>query len=346
MPTDAMNNEFVSYLPDNYHEIFAVALLGYGEILKTKLDSEEERRAATTRAERRRNLMTEDGGLGVPVEVLRNPEAIRAYLQSEIDSEDVTRWLLVDCFFADPFVPNEGETTINIGGDLKLGALLELAQWCGLGEGHKRLARFEEVMKSAVNSHKAFYERGPFWVGLAVIFAVLSGGLFWLAAPAIGAIIGGTMGLYGAAATAAGLAALGGGSLAIGGAGMAGGTALIAGLGALAGGAVGAIGGPVLFGALTAEGVRFEMIKLQTTYGYILARSDAGSANEAAAIEVRAALDKLIAEESEILDQSVADFEAHTDKEADETILQEIDQRSKKLKSMDRARQWMAEFRP
>ncbi|MGI8550914.1 MAG: hypothetical protein ACR2PL_09035 [Dehalococcoidia bacterium] len=49
------------------------------------------------------------------------------------------------------------------------------------------------------------------------------------AAPAIGGWIGSTfMGLSGAAATSAGLAALGGGSLAAGGAGMAGGTALVA----------------------------------------------------------------------------------------------------------------------
>lgn len=54
---------------------------------------------------------------------------------------------------------------------------------------------------------------------------VVTGGL---AAPAIGAAIGTTfMGLSGAAATSAGLAAIGGGSLAAGGLGMAGGTAII-----------------------------------------------------------------------------------------------------------------------
>jgi hypothetical protein len=61
----------------------------------------------------------------------------------------------------------------------------------------------------------------------------LTGGL---AAPAIGAFIGSTVfGLSGAAATSAGLAALGGGSLAAGGFGMAGGTALVASVGGLAG---------------------------------------------------------------------------------------------------------------
>ena len=60
---------------------------------------------------------------------------------------------------------------------------------------------------------------------------VLTGGL---AAPAIGAAVGGIMGLSGAAATSAGLAAIGGGALAAGGLGMAGGTAIIE---AVAGGA-------------------------------------------------------------------------------------------------------------
>jgi hypothetical protein len=56
-----------------------------------------------------------------------------------------------------------------------------------------------------------------------------------LAAPPIGAAVGAAMGLSGAAATSAGLAALGGGSLAAGGLGMAGGTALIAGVGTITG---------------------------------------------------------------------------------------------------------------
>lgn len=64
---------------------------------------------------------------------------------------------------------------------------------------------------------------------------VVTGGL---AAPAIGAAVGGVMGLSGAAATSAGLAALGGGSLAAGGMGMAGGTAVVS---AVAGG-VGVVG--------------------------------------------------------------------------------------------------------
>jgi hypothetical protein len=73
-------------------------------------------------------------------------------------------------------------------------------------------------------------------VGAAV--GVATGGL---AAPYIGGMIGASMGLSGAAATSAGLAALGGGALAAGGFGVFGGTILVGGVGGVvAGGAAGA----------------------------------------------------------------------------------------------------------
>lgn len=72
-----------------------------------------------------------------------------------------------------------------------------------------------------------------------VVLGVASMGF---AAPVIGAALGGTLGLTGAAATSAGLAALGGGSVAAGGFGVAGGTALLTGLGALGGTVAGAAG--------------------------------------------------------------------------------------------------------
>jgi hypothetical protein len=73
--------------------------------------------------------------------------------------------------------------------------------------------------------------------GLAVGVASMG-----LAAPLIGAAIGGALGFSGAAATSVGLAALGGGSLAAGGFGMAGGTALLAGVGTLGGAGAGVAG--------------------------------------------------------------------------------------------------------
>ena len=67
------------------------------------------------------------------------------------------------------------------------------------------------------------------------VLCVVTGGL---AAPAVGAALGGMMGLSGAAAASAGLATLGGGSLAAGGLGMAGGAAVVSGVA----GTVGAVG--------------------------------------------------------------------------------------------------------
>lgn len=85
---------------------------------------------------------------------------------------------------------------------------------------------------------------------------VVTGGL---AAPAIGAAVGGVMGLSGAAATSAGLAAIGGGSLAAGGLGMAGGTAIIQ---AVAGG-VGVLGSKIAFSAADAASAKKENRELR-----------------------------------------------------------------------------------
>ena len=85
---------------------------------------------------------------------------------------------------------------------------------------------------------------------------VVTGGL---AAPAIGAAVGGAMGLSGAAATSAGLAAIGGGSLAAGGLGMAGGTAMIQ---AVAAG-LGVIGSKIAFSAADAAKAKKENEELR-----------------------------------------------------------------------------------
>lgn len=63
--------------------------------------------------------------------------------------------------------------------------------------------------------------------GFAGVGGILAAPAFFVAAPMVGAAIGGYMGLSGAAATSAGLAALGGGSIAAGGLGMTGGTAVV-----------------------------------------------------------------------------------------------------------------------
>ncbi|MDH3519289.1 MAG: DUF2868 domain-containing protein [Myxococcales bacterium] len=78
-----------------------------------------------------------------------------------------------------------------------------------------------------------------FWLklGMGVLSGVAIGGLtLGIAAPFIGGLVGGALGLGGAAAVKAGLAALGGGALAAGGLGMSGGTTVLVGGGALLGG--------------------------------------------------------------------------------------------------------------
>ncbi len=86
---------------------------------------------------------------------------------------------------------------------------------------------------------------------------------FW-AAPMIGAAIGGgAFGLYGAAATNAGLAYLGGGALAAGGFGMAGGIGVVAGVGGLAGAGMGAAGArltPVSWGEIVVDTIKGDLI--------------------------------------------------------------------------------------
>ncbi|MFH5208110.1 hypothetical protein ACHIPZ_07775 [Antrihabitans sp. NCIMB 15449] len=92
-------------------------------------------------------------------------------------------------------------------------------------------------------------------VGLGA--GALTGGL---AAPAVGAAVGGTLGLSGAAATSAGLAALGGGSLAAGGFGVAGGTLLVTGVGGLT--AAGVAGASTRFSRLGSGSIALDAIKL------------------------------------------------------------------------------------
>lgn len=102
--------------------------------------------------------------------------------------------------------------------------------------------------------------------GGGVALGVLTAGL---AAPIIGAAVGGALyGLSGAAATSAGLAALGGGSLAAGGLGMAGGTALIAGVGGVAGAGTATAGGK--WTGWTAGQVVADAIKLQVVTRLVL----------------------------------------------------------------------------
>lgn len=171
--------------------------------------------------------------------------------------------LIIDISFCDPFAPYELKYKDRDFSD----ALSVLAEKMGLSEGD--VDAIEKTKKSAFKAHKhiAWTKIALYTVGGGVVLAL--GG--WLAAPAIGAAIGGGAGLAGAAATAHGLAILGGGSLAMGGAGMAGGMALVAGAGGVAGGAL--MGGGSLLLQLGAANAKVELVKLQTTFKLALLAS-------------------------------------------------------------------------
>jgi hypothetical protein len=99
-------------------------------------------------------------------------------------------------------------------------------------------ADLDAVTREYAAVSRALARRNVRWGRVAVVSAAglaLGAMTMGVAAPLIGAVVGSTLGLSGAAATSAGLAALGGGSVATGGFGMAGGTALLAGLGGLGG---------------------------------------------------------------------------------------------------------------
>jgi hypothetical protein len=89
--------------------------------------------------------------------------------------------------------------------------------------------------------------------------AISIGPCAFLAAPAIGGVVGAAMGLSGVAATSAGLAAIGGGALAAGGFGMAGGAAILGATGAALGGTLGGVISNSYFGDIS--GFEIEKVK-------------------------------------------------------------------------------------
>lgn len=113
------------------------------------------------------------------------------------------------------------------------------------------------------------------WGRVAAVTAVgLGAGIATggMAAPAVGAAIGGTLGLSGAAATSAGLAMLGGGSLAAGGLGVAGGTMLITGIGGVA--AAGAAGAGIRYSRVGSGVIAVDAVKVDLMARAVLAQAE------------------------------------------------------------------------
>ncbi|MDZ5782394.1 hypothetical protein [Marinococcus luteus] len=121
------------------------------------------------------------------------------------------------------------------------------------------VARYQKSFKKAVNSLSGVQKKFFTGAGLGAILMVITAGF---ATPFIGALAA-PAGLFGAAATNAGLAAIGGGAVAAGGLGMAGGIAVVVG----GGGIFGALSGGTLATVLTKssefalrEGAKLEVI--------------------------------------------------------------------------------------
>jgi len=110
------------------------------------------------------------------------------------------------------------------------------------------------------------------WGRVAVVSAVglgVGAATAGFAAPAIGGVIGASLGLSGAAASSAGLAMLGGGSVAAGGFGMFGGTVLVTGVGGVF--AAGAAGATARFSRMGSAQVVADAIKLDLLAKLVLA---------------------------------------------------------------------------
>jgi hypothetical protein len=138
-----------------------------------------------------------------------------------------------------------------------------------------RLAFDYDLVWLAIDSYEEALKNIPpssFWkkVLISVVFAAIIAVTGGIAAPLIGAAIGGAMGLSGAAAVSAGLAFLGGGAIAAGGFGMTGGTVVLISGGAILGAGIG--GGLVTLFSNSKQLVLNELAKLEAVSKTFLTR--------------------------------------------------------------------------
>ena len=163
---------------------------------------------------------------------------------------------LIDLDFSDPFFPYDLKVKPQ---DFQTG-LREVAR--ALGFVRDVVGEIADARRSALRAHQSvsWAKIGLFGAGGVVL---LGTGAYMLA-PLVGAALGASAGLYGAAAVSHGLALLGGGTLASGGAGVAGGMWLVAGTGAATGLVAGS--GSAAFFEMGASQARAELTRLQVTF--------------------------------------------------------------------------------
>ncbi len=141
-------------------------------------------------------------------------------------------------------------------------------------------------------------------VGLGA--GVVTGGM---AAPAVGAAIGGTLGLSGAAATSAGLAMLGGGSLAAGGFGIAGGTLVVTSVGGLA--AAGAAGAGMRYSRLGSGSIAVDAVKLDLLARVVFARSEDRDQKMRRVVESLHITANELAKKANLLSERIVELKEH-----------------------------------
>lgn len=282
----------------------AFALLASQFLLADFVTSREQDEARWEKMERvldRQRLALDEIGIGEE----GAPGVLATLGESAVAADAIA--FLVDLYFLDPFAPY----TLKTDKTTRTAALRRVAL---LVDGDDEIVdRIDETRRSALAAHtkRSLGKVGLIGIGAAVALGVAG----FLAAPLVGAALGGAAGLGGAAAVGHGLALLGGGALAAGGAGMAGGMWLVAGVGAAAG-LLAAGGGTALYelGSATARG---ELVKLQITFklGILDANRDMAKAQQVIAnlVDQADATRTVLEEERELNDenaQRVKDLES------------------------------------
>lgn len=211
------------------------------------------------------------------------------------------RACLIDLAFSDPFAPYE----FSYDRDHFWHALRDIAAHADATQDPFP-AQLREKRRSAMKAHRNLDWRKLALLGGGGLIVGLAGGA--ALAPLVGAALGSSAGLYGAAATLHGLATLGGGAVAAGGLGVAGGTWLVA--GAAAAGGAGVAGTVNLLRQLSEEGAEAELVKFQVTYALVVKPGLAEDIDQTSAIsalvETYVKMGEVIDDEKELNDPKSA----------------------------------------
>ena len=251
-------------------------------LIEADLGSEENRIREAVRGRlrlKRRDAAPDAGNAVDPVDI-ESPKRRQALLR-DVTDERQGLLIAVEAAAYEPWAGLAGGGSGRLGSSARRGVLEETLQQMRTSLRADHLPAIDKHVRPRLwrRARQGFGPRQGFLVAGGVLAGCATAGI---AAPAIGAAIGGSMGLTGAAATSAGLAWLGGGSIASGGVGMAGGTALLTMLGGAGiGGATG-----LTAQALNREQVKAEKAKLAALLHVGRAEVSPVTANMARDIEI------------------------------------------------------------